>query len=232
MRELAAYAVEKFTSRSARVGILGLGYAGLPLACTFAEAGFTTLGFDIDGCKIKELKHGHSYIGHISSKRLSAVIDGGTLRPTEEFGELIDCDAAIICVPTPLGEGRTPDLSHVVDTATVIAQYLHPAELVVLESTTYPGTTEEVLLPILRSSGLTVGKDFFLAFSPEREDPANPAFNTHTIPKVVGGMTETCGMVACSAYGAIVEQVVPFHQPRLPKLQNSSKTFTAASISQ
>ncbi len=207
-------AIAKFNDRSARVGILGLGYAGLPLTCCFAEAGFETLGFDVDRAKIDQLRAGRSYIGHISAERIAHLVDSGHLRPTADFSALRDCDAAIICVPTPLGEGRTPDLTFVVNTAEAVAEHLHRGELVVLESTTYPGTTDEVLLPLFAKSGLKVGEDYFLAFSPEREDPANADYSTRTIPKVVGGVTQHCGKVALSAYGALVERVVPVSSAR------------------
>lgn len=214
MAGLSERAIAKFNDRSARVGILGLGYAGLPLTCCFAEAGFETLGFDIDRSKIDQLQAGRSYIGHIPAERITRLIDDQRLRPTADFSALRDCDAAIICVPTPLGEGRMPDLTFVVNTAEAVAQHLHRGQLVVLESTTYPGTTDEVLLPLFAGSGLKVGEDYFLAFSPEREDPANTDFSTRTIPKVVGGVTPQCGQVALAAYAALVERVVPVSSAR------------------
>ncbi len=214
MAGLPERAITRFNDRSARVGILGLGYAGLPLTCCFAEAGFETLGFDIDRSKIDQLQAGRSYIGHIPADRIAQLVEGGRLRPTADFSALRDCDAAIICVPTPLGEGRMPDLTFVVNTAEAVAEHLHRGQLVVLESTTYPGTTDEVLLPLFARSGLKVGEDYFLAFSPEREDPANADFSTRTIPKVVGGVTAQCGRVAVAAYGALVERVVPVSSAR------------------
>lgn len=164
---------QKFKSRRARVGVLGLGYAGLPLACCFAEAGFETIGFDIDQLKIRRLAAGQSYIGHIPSERIACLLESGRLHPSSDFSLLRDCDAAIICVPTPLGEGRTPDLTYLMKTAEPVADFLDPGQLVVLESTTYPGTTDEVLLPLFDRTGLRAGEDYVLAFSPEREDPAN-----------------------------------------------------------
>ncbi len=214
MAGLWEVAVSRFEDRSARVGVLGLGYAGLPLTCCFAEAGFHTLGFDVDRAKIEQLQAGRSYIGHIPARRIARLVESRRLRPTADFSQLRECDAAIICVPTPLGEGRTPDLTFVINTATAVAEHLHRGELVVLESTTYPGTTDEVLLPLFESCGLKVGEDFFLAFSPEREDPANSDFSTRTIPKVVGGVTSACGKVAQAAYGALVERVVPVSSAR------------------
>jgi UDP-N-acetyl-D-glucosamine dehydrogenase len=214
MASLWEHAIAKFNDRSARVGVLGLGYAGLPLTCCFAEAGFETLGFDVDRSKVEQLQSGRSYIGHIPADRIARLLEAGRLRPTHDFSALCDCDAAIICVPTPLGEGRAPDLTFVVNTAQAVADHLHRGQLVVLESTTYPGTTDEVLLPLFERPGLKVGKDYFLAFSPEREDPANSDFFTRTIPKVVGGVTPQCGKVAVAAYGALVERVVPVSSAR------------------
>ena len=201
--------ISKFRSRRATAAVLGLGYAGLPLAFAFAEAGLTTIGLDIDSQKIEDIAHGRSYISHIPSERITRLVNQGTFRASTDFGMLARCDAAVICVPTPLGEGKTPDLHYVIDTAKAIARHLHSGQLVVLESTTYPGTTEEIVLPILRATGLEVGKDFFLAYSPEREDPGNSKFTTRTIPKVVGGITDNCLRVASAVYECVVEQVIP-----------------------
>jgi UDP-N-acetyl-D-glucosamine dehydrogenase len=229
-------AIAKFNDRSARVGVLGLGYAGLPLTCGFAEAGFETFGFDVDGAKIQQLQAGQSYIGHIPAQRIARLIECGRLRPSAEFSPLSDCDAAIICVPTPLGEGRAPDLTFVVNTAKTVAEYLHPGQLVVLESTTYPGTTDEVLLPLFERPGLKVGENYFLAFSPEREDPANANYSTRTIPKVVGGVTPRCGEVAVAAYGALVENVVPVSSARVAEaaklLENIYRCVNIAMINE
>ena len=229
-------AIAKFNDRSARIGVLGLGYAGLPLTCGFAEAGFETFGFDVDGAKIQQLQAGQSYIGHIPAQRIARLIECGRLRPSAEFSPLSDCDAAIICVPTPLGEGRAPDLTFVVNTAKTVAEYLHPGQLVVLESTTYPGTTDEVLLPLFERPGLKVGENYFLAFSPEREDPANANYSTRTIPKVVGGVTPRCGEVAIAAYGALVENVVPVSSARVAEaaklLENIYRCVNIAMINE
>lgn len=211
----AREAIKNFLSLEARVGVIGLGYAGLPLACCFAESGFKTVGFDIDSTKIERLQNGRSYIASISSQRLSSLVTKQLLLPTTDFDGLSACDAAIICVPTPLGEGRTPDLTHVVNTATEVSRRLRPGQLVVLESTTYPGTTDEVVLPLLERGGLRVGTDFFLAFSPEREDPGNEKYTLRTVPKVVGGVTEACLKVAQTAYGRIVERVVTVSSARV-----------------
>lgn len=164
MIQLRERAIEKFTGRRAYVAILGLGYAGLPLACCFAEAGFHTRGFDIDEDKIRALQAGRSYIGHIASQRIAHLLESGYLRPTTDFVELKDCDAAIICVPTPLDRSRNPDLTYVLNTAKTVTEHLHAGQLVVLESTTYPGTIDDVLLPLFEASGLKVGEDYFLAF--------------------------------------------------------------------
>jgi UDP-N-acetyl-D-glucosamine dehydrogenase len=208
-------AVEKFKNREAIVGVLGLGYAGLPVACTFAQAGFRTLGFDVDESKIGRLLQGESYIPHILSQPIKALVRAGTLSPTADFGNLRTCDAAIICVPTPLGEGRAPDLRYVVDTSKEVERHLHDGQLVVLESTTYPGTTQEVVQPILASRGFEPGQDYFLAFSPEREDPGNREFSTKEIPKLVGGVTQNCLSVAGAAYSAAFERVIAVSSARV-----------------
>jgi UDP-N-acetyl-D-glucosamine dehydrogenase len=207
--------IDKFQDRSARIGVCGLGYAGLPLALSFAESGFEVRGFDVDAVKIEKLRRGESYIGYIPADRISRLVVAGSFKPEDGFEALRDCDAAIICVPTPLGEGRAPDLSYVRATARDIAKRLHRGQLVVLESTTYPGTTDEVVLPILAESGLKCGEDFFLAFSPEREDPANKNYNLRSIPKVIGGVTPKCGDVAAAAYSAVVQRVVRVSSARV-----------------
>ena len=177
---------ESFKTHRAKVAVLGLGYAGLPLACSFAEAGFEVVALDIDEQKVQQLRKGNSYIPHIDSEWIRRLTVGGKLNASSNFGDLASCNAAIICVPTPLTDGRDPDLRHIIQTAHAIRTQMHRGLLVVLESTTYPGTTDEIVLPILAESGLLVGEDFFLAFSPEREDPANKNFTTRTIPKTRG----------------------------------------------
>jgi len=228
--------IEKFKNRSATIGLIGLGYAGLPLALTFAESGFDTIGFDIDLGKIAALSRGHSYIGHLSSERFQRLIRDGQFRPTSEFAELANCDMAIICVPTPLGQGRSPDLSHVISTTKTVKRYLHTGQLVVLESTTYPGTTDELLLRVLAESGLRVGHEFFLAFSPEREDPANREFDTRTIPKVVGGVTTECLRVATTAYQQVIRKIVPVSSARVAEstklLENIYRCVNIAMINE
>lgn len=210
---LADSLLEKIHQRTAWVGVIGLGYVGLPLAIEFAQAGFAVLGFDLDPKKVKAIHAGHSYIRHISPERLLVFARGKNCDATADFSRLHEPDCILICVPTPLTKNREPDLSYIQNTAASIAQQLRPAQLVVLESTTYPGTTREVVRPILERSGLRAGVDFFLAFSPEREDPGNPKFSTRTIPKVVGGLGPTDLQLACALYDAIVPQTVPVSSP-------------------
>ncbi len=195
--------------RTATVGVIGLGYVGLPLVELFAAGGFPVLGLDIDRPKISALQAGRSYIGHIPSERIAALNASGRFEATADFGQLGRCDAVLICVPTPLGRYREPDLGAVINTGRAIARELRPGQLVVLESTTYPGTTRDVLRPELEASGLKAGQDFFLAYSPEREDPGNPKFSAATIPKVVGGIDERSAHLAQGLYGAVVPRVVP-----------------------
>src|SRR5712692_3566526 len=186
---------EKFKGRTATVAVIGLGYVGLPLACEFARGGFTVAGIDTDASKISAIRAGRSHVQDVPEAELRPLLEREKLRPSPEFADLERADAAVICVPTPLRKTRDPDISYIVAAVDEIARYLHPGLLVVLESTTYPGTTEEVVLPKLESSGLKVGQDFFLAFSPERVDPGNTQFNTRNTPKIVGGVSETCGRV-------------------------------------
>jgi UDP-N-acetyl-D-glucosamine dehydrogenase len=199
----------KIELRTARVGVVGLGYVGLPLAETFAWGGYPVVGFDIDEGKVKMLARGQSYIGHIDSERIAELIATGRFQATTDPASFAEADAIIICVPTPLTPTREPDLSYVTATARTLRDHLRPGQLVVLESTTWPGTTTEVLQPILEESGLKAGRDFFLAYSPEREDPGNPHYSTRTIPKVVGGINDLSRQLAVALYEPIVEGVVP-----------------------
>ncbi len=198
----------KTTSRSARVGIIGLGYVGLPLALVFEEAGFPVLGFDVDAKKPEALHRGESYIKHIGPERVAAAFARGHISATTDFARLSECDAILVCVPTPLGRHREPDISYIQRTAEAIAAVARPGQLVVLESTTYPGTTREEIVPRLEAKGLKCGETVFVAFSPEREDPGNPSFHTRNIPKVVGGIDAASGDVAESLYAAALEKVV------------------------
>ena len=198
-----------FESGDALVGIVGMGYVGLPLMRAFCEGGLRVLGLDIDPAKVRMLNAGKSYIEHIPSSLIKGCLKAGRFSASTDPGKLRNCDAVIICVPTPLTRMREPDMTYVRSTTEMISRNLRRGQLVVLESTTYPGTTREVVKPILESGGLKVGRDFYLAFSPEREDPGNRDFTTATIPKVVGGIDRTSGRLASALYGRIIERVVP-----------------------
>ncbi|MEM6260265.1 MAG: nucleotide sugar dehydrogenase [Planctomycetota bacterium] len=201
--------LDKIDDKTATVGVVGLGYVGLPLIHAFIDAGMTGLGFDIDPEKVEQLARGESYIGHIPSSWLQSWIDRNRFAATTDFTRLREADAILVCVPTPLDDAREPDLSYVVSTAKQIARALRPGQLVVLESTTYPSTTRDVLLPLLESSGLRSGIDFFLAYSPEREDPGNPDFSAARIPKVVGGQDAASLEAAVALYSGVIKEVVP-----------------------
>ncbi|MFO7553770.1 MAG: nucleotide sugar dehydrogenase [Desulfobacterales bacterium] len=193
--------------RTARIGIIGLGYVGLPLAIHFGRKGFRVIGFDLDSKKIDKLLHGESYIKHIPADSIKEMIDAKQFDVTIDFSRLSEADCVLICVPTPLSEKMEPDLSYLLTTTETITRNLRQGQLIVLESTTYPGTTQEMLLPRLASSGMKVGKDFFLAFSPEREDPGNKTYTATNIPKVVGGITGSCLEVATAMYNSITRTV-------------------------
>jgi len=207
----------KCRERSAIVGVLGLGYVGLPLALRFAEAGFRTIGFDVDAAKVAALNEGRTYIKTVAAERVRAGRAKGLLA-SADFALAADADALIICVPTPLTRAREPDLSFVIGTVESILPYLKPGQLVSLESTTYPGTTEEELRPRLERRGLRVGEDVFLVFSPEREDPGNAHFNTRTIPKICGGSTSACLEAGVALYSRAVDKVVPVSSTRVAEL--------------
>jgi UDP-N-acetyl-D-glucosamine dehydrogenase len=208
-REKTMDLMKKIKDRTAVVGVIGLGYVGLPLVIAFEKAGFSVIGFDCDAEKTRLLNEGKSYIKHISSERTKTLRGHDRFHATTDFALLREADCVIICVPTPLNKQREPDLSYVFNTTRSIAQYLRRGQLISLESTTYPGTTDEDMRAILEKSGLLAGKDFYLAFSPEREDPNNKDFTTSTIPKVVGGYTKDCLDHANALYSAIVEKTVP-----------------------
>src|SRR6266481_7742008 len=212
--------LDKILAKNAVIGICGLGYVGLPLALTFAEKGFPVIGLDIDRRKIDAIEQGHSYIKHIASDRIArATTAEKPFSATMDFRKAAKADALIMCVPTPLNANREPDMTYIENTARAIGPYVRSGQLVVLESSTYPGTTEEVVKPILEKlSGLRAGIDFFLAFSPEREDPGNPSFNTATIPKVVGGYTQQCTEPACALYASAIAKVVPVKGTREAEL--------------
>ena len=207
--------LDAIRDRTARVGVIGLGYVGLPLVLLFEEAGFPVIGFDTDTTKTEMLNRGETYIRHIGRERIAKAFASERAVATTHFDRLGDCDAILICVPTPLGTHREPDLKYIRITAEEIALRLRPGQLIVLESTTYPGTTREELLPRFEARGLTCGKDFFLGFSPEREDPGNERFNTKNIPKVVGGIDAPSLRAAAALYGAIIDQVVPVSSPEV-----------------
>lgn len=200
--------LDAIADKTARVGVMGLGYVGLPLAVTAAQRGFSVTGFDIDASKVDRLDAYDSYIGAVSSEDIKAQSEAGRLGWTTDFARVAECQAILICVPTPLTRQREPDLSFVEITTREIACHIRPGTLVVLESTTYPGTTDEVLAPILAESGLKLGEDIFLGFSPEREDPGNARYNTRTIPKIVAGSGEMAGQLIESLYAGIVDEVV------------------------
>src|SRR6267378_1285675 len=191
----------------ATVGVIGLGYVGLPLATEFAGKGFKAIGFEVDEKKVEQINSGQSYIGDVSTRQVKELADAGRLRATVDFDHLKECDAIIICVPTPLRKTKEPDVSFILAAAEEIKQRLRRGQLVILESTTYPGTTDEVLLPMLEGTGLKLDEDFLLAFSPERVDPGNPEFQTNNIPKVVGGVTDDSTEVAAYLYSQIVNEV-------------------------
>lgn len=201
--------LKKIKSKKASIGIIGLGYVGLPLVKEFNRAGFKVKGFDVDHEKVNMLNSGKSYIKHISSENIKRLVMTGRFNATSDFSRLKGADCIIICVPTPLNEHREPDLSYVFNTTGVIAKYLRKGQLVVLESTTYPGTTDEDMKAILEKTGLKAGKDFYLAYSPEREDPGNKNFVTSSIPKVVGGYTRNCLRTAKALYDSVIIRTVP-----------------------
>ncbi|MDO8811305.1 MAG: nucleotide sugar dehydrogenase [Gallionella sp.] len=209
--------IQKLNDRSATIGIVGLGYVGLPLMLRYCEVGYKVIGFDIDQTKVDLLRHGKSYIEHIHGSAIEEAITKG-FDPTADFSRVSEADALILCVPTPLNKYREPDLSFVLDTTDSLVPYLRPGQIVSLESTTYPGTTDEELLPRVESSGLKVGQDAFLVFSPEREDPGNPNFSTRTIPKICGGYTQTCLEVGLALYGQVIDKVVPVSSTRAAEL--------------
>src|SRR5579884_4045250 len=199
---------EKIKSRTARVGIVGLGYVGLPLAVEFGHAGFHVTGIDVQESKVRRLVAGESYIQDVPTKHVKELRDAGRLDATTDFSIVRELDTINICVPTPLRKTKDPDMSYIVDACEEIAKYAHPGLLIILESTTYPGTTDELLLPMFEKAGLKVGEDFFLCFSPERVDPGNPKFQTVNIPKVVGGITPACTEVGCTFYQQALQTVV------------------------
>ena len=209
---------DRLADRSARVGVIGLGYVGLPLAVEFARAGFVTTGIDLDARKVDTVNQGASYIPDVATAEVARLVADGRLRATTDFAAVTELDTINICVPTPLRKTKDPDMSYIVSAVEQIAKYLHPGMLIILESTTYPGTTEEVVKPMLEAAGLKAGADFFLAFSPERVDPGNPTFNTHNVPKVVGGLGAESTELASMLYGAAIETIVPVSSPQAAEM--------------
>ena len=221
----------KFTRRSGRVGVIGLGYVGLPLACEFARAGFTVTGFEVDTSKVKNLQAGKSYIGDVESRLVQELFKKKRLSATTELSKLGGMDAIIVCVPTPLNKTKDPDISFIDQAARKIAKTLRRGQLIVLESTTYPGTTREHVLPLLEENGLKVGKDIFLAFSPERIDPGNRQYKLPNTPKVVGGITDACKELSVALYSQIVKQVIPVSSAEAAELTKLlENTFRAVNI--
>jgi UDP-N-acetyl-D-glucosamine dehydrogenase len=222
---------QRIDERTAVVGVIGLGYVGLPLSLTFAEGGFSVLGFDVDNEKIEQLERGESYIGHLAESRIEGVMKEQRFAATTDFERLSEPDVLLICVPTPLTASLEPDMQFIVGTAERIAIRLRPGQLVVLESTTYPGTTDELLRAKLEESGLILGRDFFLAFSPEREDPGNTEFTTRTIPKVVGGVDRISGDLAQSLYDQVVVSTVRVSSARTAEATKlAENVFRAVNI--
>ena len=223
--------LEKIDHREASVGVIGMGYVGLPLAVEFARAGFSVLGIDTDASKVAALTAGKSYIPDVRVDALRGLVAEGKLAASQDYEAIAELDAISICVPTPLRKTRDPDMSYVVSAAEQIGEHLRPGMLIVLESTTYPGTTTEVLLPRMLSNGYTAGEDIFVAFSPERIDPANPTYGVRNTPKVIGGVTPACTEVAVALYATVVEQVVPVSSTQAAEMVKLlENTFRAVNI--
>jgi UDP-N-acetyl-D-glucosamine dehydrogenase len=222
---------DRIRSRDARIGVVGLGYVGLPLAVEFARSGFTVTGIDLDPTKVDAINSGKSYIPDVATTDVASLVASGRLNATRDFSCVAELDTVNICVPTPLRKTKDPDMAFVVGAVESIAQHLHQGMLVILESTTYPGTTDELLQPILERGGLKAGQDFFLAFSPERVDPGNDRFNTRNVPKVVGGMTPQCSELARELYATSIDTVIPVSSPRVAEMVKLlENTFRAVNI--
>lgn len=223
--------IDLIKGKQAHVGVVGLGYVGLPLVTEFARSGFQATGFEVDAAKADQINAGESYIGDVPSLTVKELVTGKRLRATTNFDYLKDCDAIVICVPTPLRKTKEPDVSYILAAAEEIVQRLHTGQLIILESTTYPGTTDEVLLPMLEDSGLKLDEDFLLAFSPERVDPGNTEFQTHNIPKVVGGVTDDSTEAAAYLYSQIVKDVHAVSSSRVAEAAKLlENTFRAVNI--
>jgi UDP-N-acetyl-D-glucosamine dehydrogenase len=221
----------KIENRTAQLAVIGLGYVGLPLAVEFAEAGFRVTGIDVDAGRVRKLQAGESYIRDVPTGEVKALVRAGRLQATTDFAALKRADVVNVCVPTPLSKQRDPDMSFVLAASEQVARHLRPGMLVILESTTYPGTTDELILPLLEKTGRRVGRDFFLAFSPERVDPGNARFNTRNIPKVVGGVTRACTAIAVLLYRQRLEKVVPVSSPQVAEMVKLlENTFRSVNI--
>ena len=231
MTQLSETLRDRLRARTARTGVVGLGYVGLPLAVELAKAGFHATGIDLDARKVNAINDGQSYIPDVKTADVQSLHAEGKLDATTDFSVVRDLDTVNICVPTPLRKTKDPDMSYIVSAVEGIAKYLHPGMLIVLESTTYPGTTDEVVQPMLEATGLKAGVDFFLAFSPERVDPGNPTFQTHNVPKVVGGFTPTCSELAKELYGSAIQTIVPVSSTRVAEMVKLlENTFRAVNI--
>lgn len=222
---------QRITTRTAKVGLIGLGYAGLPLAVAFAEAGFDVVGIDLQDARVDALNRGESYIGDIPAERVASLVAANTFRATTNYAALADVDAITICVPTPLTPDKAPDPSAVAAAARGIAPWLRSGQVIVLESTSYPGTTEEILLPAVAQSGLAVGRDIFVAFAPERVNPGDTKYDTRNTPKLIGGVTAACGEAAASLYRTIVDEVHIVSSPRVAEMAKlMENTFRQVNI--
>jgi UDP-N-acetyl-D-glucosamine dehydrogenase len=231
MNRLAGELLIKLESRTATTAVIGLGYVGLPLLVEFARAGFKTIGVDLDRAKVDAVSRGESYIPDVAEADVRSVVRAGRMRATTDFSVLREADTINICVPTPLRKTKDPDLSYVVSAVEQVAKYLKEGQLVILESTTYPGTTDEVLLPMLQANGLKAGEHFFLAFSPERVDPGNPQWHTQNIPKVVGGIDSASTTVASALYRQSVDKIIPVSSTRVAEMVKLlENTFRAVNI--
>jgi UDP-N-acetyl-D-glucosamine dehydrogenase len=230
-KTILAGLLSRIESGQARVGTVGLGYVGLPLSVEFAEGGLKVTGFDLSEAKVASVNAGDSYIRDVTTERLRPLVQAGRLQASHDLDRLSECDAVVICVPTPLSKTKDPDLAMVVEATRAVAARLRPGQLVVLESTTYPGTTEELLLPLLQEGGLKVGESFFLAFSPERVDPGNARFGTRNTPKIIGGLTEGCARVAQALYARAVDTVIPVSSTRAAEMVKLlENTFRSVNI--
>lgn len=216
--KLVVNALENIRKKHESIAVVGLGYVGLPLALTFAENGFSVIGIDVDQQKINKLRNSESYLKHINNARISRTIETKKLIPTLDFSEAKKCMAIILCVPTPLNKNREPDLTYVCNTLNSLKKFLRKGQLLSLESTTYPGTTEEVLKPTIESLGFEIGQDFFLIYSPEREDPGNKKYSTASIPKIIGGITPICREIGIELYSKIIEKLVPVSSTRAAEI--------------